>query len=104
MLPWPCDASDFKPAIAEKSLVNELIPMLAGTLDEAPGAVVVLVDVLVPLLPQAARTRLPATAVATPMVRFHAFPLVLTLMNGSLCCRSRCHIAPVRGLSATEGP
>jgi hypothetical protein len=58
--------------MAEKSFVNELIPMVDGWTEVLLGAAVVEVDVFVPLLPHAARMRLPATAVATPIVRFLA--------------------------------
>ena len=63
-LPFPRDASGASAAIAEKSLVNELVEM-DGTGAELDPPELLGVELL-PLLPQAAMTRaaLPATAVS----------------------------------------
>jgi hypothetical protein len=74
MLPFPWLANDFKAAIAEKSLVNDVGVSEA---DPEPDVVaedpivVLVVLLLVPLLHEASISP-PATAATTPMVRLLA--------------------------------
>jgi hypothetical protein len=64
ILPWPAAVTDFRPAIAEKSFVNDVVEMLGVVEVDEVAVVVVVEDVVFDELPHPAATSASTTVSA----------------------------------------